>query len=80
MKYRQALVFSHQRFENALISIISIGPLTRFTPILNFPIFFRNNGVSLELLNVVLKMVYQVKGTCSLKIDFFYLALDDNGS
>ena len=26
MKYRQALVFSYQRFENALISIISIGP------------------------------------------------------
>ena len=41
MKYRvrwQALVFSYQRFENALISIISIRPLTRITPILNFPI------------------------------------------
>ena len=38
MKYRQALVFSYQRFENALISIISIRSLTRITPILNFPI------------------------------------------
>ena len=44
MKYRQALVFSYQRFENALISIISIGSLTRFTPILNFPIFFAITG------------------------------------
>ena len=74
MKYRQGLVFSYQRFENALISIISIGPLTRFTPILNFPgNFFHKNWVSLELLNVVLKIVYQIKGTCSAKIDFFFM-------
>ena len=42
--------------------------------------FFLKNGVSLEVLNVVLKMVYQIKGTCSVKIDFFYLVLDDNSS
>ena len=40
-------VFSYERFENALICIIS-----RFRPILNFPIF-RKNGASLELLNIV---------------------------
>ena len=81
MKYRQALGFSYQRFENALISIISIGPLTRFTPILNFPgNFFPKNWVSLKFLNVVLKIVYQIKGTCSVKMDFFYLDPDDNGS
>ena len=45
MKYRQALVFSYQRFENALISIISIGPLIRFTPISNFPIFWQKRDL-----------------------------------
>ena len=58
MKYRQALVFSHQRFENALISIISIGPLTRFTSILKFPIFLKN-GISLDFWILFLKTVYQ---------------------
>ena len=47
MKYRMPFVFSYERFENALICIIS-----RFRPILNFPIF-RKNGASLELLNIV---------------------------
>ena len=70
MKYRQALVFSYQRFENALISIIFSGPLTRFTPISNFPIFFSKNRISLGLLNVVLKIVYQ-KGLVRGKSIFF---------
>ena len=47
MKYRMPFVFSYERLENALICIIS-----RFRPILNFPIF-RKNGASLELLNIV---------------------------
>ena len=47
MKYRLPFVFSQERFENALICIIS-----RFRPILNFSIF-RKNGASLELLNIV---------------------------
>ena len=47
MKYRLPFVFSYERFENALICIIS-----RFRPILNFPVF-RKNGASLELLNIV---------------------------
>ena len=47
MKYRLPFVFSYARFENALICIIS-----RFRPILNFPIFHKN-GASLELLNIV---------------------------
>ena len=47
MKYRMPFVFSYERFENALICIIS-----RFRPILNFPIFLKN-GASLELLNIV---------------------------
>ena len=70
MKYRQALVFSYQRFENALISIISIGPLTRFTSILKFPIFLKN-GISLELLNSVFKNSLS-KGNCSGKNDYFF--------
>ena len=48
MKYRLPFVFSCERFENALICIIS-----RFRPILNFSIF-RKNGTSLELLNIVM--------------------------
>ena len=74
MKYREALVFSHQRFENALISIISSGPLTRFTSILKFPVFFFfffKTGISLELLNSVFKNGLP-KGNYSGKIDSFF--------
>ena len=55
MKYRMPFVFSYERFENALICIIS-----GFRPILNFPIFLKN-GASLELLNIVtvFEIVYQ---------------------
>ena len=52
MNYRLAFVFSYERFKNTLICIISVEPSTRFRPILNFPIF-RQNGASLELLNIV---------------------------
>ena len=52
MKYRLAFAFLYERFENALICVISIGPSTMFKPILNFPIF-RQNGASLERLNIV---------------------------
>ena len=52
MNYKLASVFSYERFEYALICIISMGPSTRLRPILNFPIF-RKNGVSLERLNIV---------------------------
>ena len=47
MKYRLPFVFWYERFENAAICIIS-----RFRPILDFPIFCKN-GASLELLNIV---------------------------
>ena len=52
MNYRLAFVFSYERFENAVICIISFGPSTRFRPILNIPVF-RKNGASLDLLNIV---------------------------
>ena len=52
MNYRLAFVFSYERFENALICIISIGPSTELRPIFSLPIF-RKNGASLELLNIV---------------------------
>ena len=59
MNYRLAFVFPYEGFENTLICITSFGPLTRFKPILNFPIF-RKNGASLELLNIVFfEIVYQ---------------------
>ena len=59
MNYRLAFVFPYEGFENTLICIISFGPLTRFKPILNFPIF-RKNGASLILLNIVFfEIVYQ---------------------
>ena len=59
MNYRLAFVFPYEGFENTLICIISFGPLTRFKPILNFPIF-RKDGASLELLNIVFfEIVYQ---------------------
>ena len=44
-------VFLYERFENALICIISIGPSTELRPIFNFP--FPKNEASLELLNIV---------------------------
>ena len=69
MKYRQALVFSYQRFENALISIISIGPLTRITPILNFPIFSQKRDLVGTIKHCFKKSL--PKGTCSGKIHFF---------
>ena len=52
MNYRFAFVFSYERFENALICIISIGPSTELRPIFSLPII-RKNGASLELLNIV---------------------------
>ena len=67
----------YERFENALICIISIGPSARFTPISNFPIF-RENGDSLERLNIFLKIVYQ-KGFYDerkKKFEFLQLAPD----
>ena len=45
MNYRLAFVFSYERFENALICIISRGPSTF--------LFFRKGEASLELLNIV---------------------------
>ena len=45
--HRLHFVFSYERFDNALICMIS-----RFTLILNFPIF-RKDGALLELLNIV---------------------------
>ena len=45
MNYRVALVFSYERFQNALFCINSIGPSTRLRSIFNFPIF-RKNGAS----------------------------------
>ena len=47
MKGRLPFVYSYERFENAPVNIIS-----RFRPILDFPIF-RKKGASLELLNIV---------------------------
>ena len=70
MKYRQALVFSHQRFENAPISIISIGPLTRFTPILNFPIFSQKRDLVGTIKYCFKKSL--PKGACSGEIHFFF--------
>ena len=58
MNYRLAIVFSYKRFETALICIISFEPSSRFRPILNIPVF-RKNGASLDLLNIVFKIVYQ---------------------
>ena len=58
MKYRLPFVFSCERFENALICIIS-----RFRPILNFSIF-RKNGTLLELLNIV--MVFENTVFCGI--------------
>ena len=53
MNYRLlAFVFSYERFENALICIISMGPLTKLRQIFNFAIFGKNEA-SLELLNFV---------------------------
>ena len=52
MNYRLAIVFSYERFETALICIISFEPSSRFRPILNIPVF-RKNGASLDLLNIV---------------------------
>ena len=52
MNYGLAFVFSYERFENALICIISIRPSTELRPIFNFPIF-RKNGASMEFLNIV---------------------------
>ena len=69
MKYRQALVFSYQRFENALISIISIGPLTRIRPILNFPIFSQKRDL-VGTIKHCFKKVYQ-KGLVRGKSIFF---------
>ena len=73
-------VFSYERFENALICIIS-----RFRPILNFPIF-RKNGASLELLNIV--TVFENSLPKGPKFEFFELhrhgagfsIVTDNGS
>ena len=47
MKCRLPFAFSYERFENTPVCIIS-----RFRPILNFPIFCKN-GASVELLNIV---------------------------
>ena len=59
MNYTVALVFSYERFQNALFCINSIGPSTRLRSLFNFPIF-RKNGASLELLNIVFfEIVYQ---------------------
>ena len=69
-----AFVFLYERFENALICIISIGPSTELRPIFNFP--FPKNGASLELLNIVFENSFP-KGFfwCNeKKSEFFYLA------
>ena len=52
MNYRLAFVVLYERFENALICVISIGLSTELKPILIFPTF-RKKGTSLELLNIV---------------------------
>ena len=75
MKYRQALVFSYQRFENALISIISIGPLTRITPILNFPIFSQKRDL-VGTIKYCFKKVYQKVLVRGKSFFFFFLAPD----
>ena len=75
MNYRLAFVFSYERFENALICIISIGPSTKLRPIFNFPTF-RKNGASLELLNIVFESSFP-KGffwSNEKKCEFFHLA------
>ena len=55
MNYRLASVFSYERFGNALICIISIGPSTRHDQVVadSQLSYFRKNGASLELLNIV---------------------------
>ena len=55
MNYRLASVFSYERFGNALICIISIGPSTRHDQVEadSQLSYFRKNGASLELLNIV---------------------------
>ena len=55
MNYRLASVFSYERFGNALICIISIGPSTRQDQVEadSHLSYFRKNGASLELLNIV---------------------------
>ena len=68
MKYRQALVFSYQRFENALISIIFSGPLTRFTPISNFPIFQQKRDL-VRTFKCCFKTSLP-EGTCSVRVRF----------
>ena len=56
MNYRLASVFSYERFGNALICIISIGPSTRHDQVEadSQLSYFRKNGASLELLRVSL--------------------------
>ena len=55
MNYRLASVFSYERFGNALICIISIAPSTRHDQVEadSQLSYFRKNGASLELLNIV---------------------------
>ena len=55
MNYRLASVFSYERFGNALIFIISIGSSTRHDQVEadSQLSYFRKNGASLELLNIV---------------------------
>ena len=76
MNCRLAFVFSYERFKNALICIISIGPSTELSPIFNFPTF-RKNETSLELFNIVFENSFP-KGFfwCNeKKSEFFHLAL-----
>ena len=44
MKYRQALVFSYQRFENALISIIYVGSFDKDYADFKLTYFFAKTG------------------------------------
>ena len=58
MNYRVALVFSYERFENALFCINSIGHSTRLRSIFNFPIFRKNGASPGTFEYCFLKMVY----------------------
>ena len=75
MNYGLAFPFLCERFENALICIISIGPSTELRPIFNFPIF-RKNRASLEFLKIVFEYWILYFWWNKKKFEFFDLAPD----
>ena len=76
MNYRLAFDFSYERFEKALICIISIGPSTELRHILTF-LFFAKMELCWDFWILFLKIVYQ-KGFFGeiKKIEFFDLMPD----